>query len=92
MAYSNCYDSFLVSFVCELFYLGLDWNCFFVCRLPEIQYVSPRPPKEDSQLHRLARAGDQAAILDYVSTHGTDNIDELNAGIAGVGIFKLGNY
>jgi hypothetical protein len=56
-------------------------ECPCFCSLPKIQYVSPRPPKEDSELHRLARAGDQAAILNYLTTHGTDNIDELNAGM-----------
>jgi hypothetical protein len=48
--------------------------------LPEIRYVSPRPPKEDSELHRLARAGDAAAIRAFLAVHGNENLDELNAG------------
>lgn len=48
-------------------------------RLPEIQYVSPPPPKIDSELHQLARAANTAGILSFLAINGTDTIDELNA-------------
>ena len=49
-------------------------------RLPEIQYVSPPPPKIDSELHQLARAANTAGILSFLAINGADTIDELNAG------------
>jgi hypothetical protein len=57
-----------------------ELSVIFLLRLPEIVYLSPRPPKADSELHQLARAGDAAALRAFLHTHGSEGIDEQNAG------------
>jgi sugar/nucleoside kinase (ribokinase family) len=61
----------------------------FLFRLPEIVYLSPRPPKADSELHQLARAGDAAALRAFLHTHGSEGIDEQNAGKWGGWSFNI---
>jgi hypothetical protein len=57
-----------------------ELSVIILLRLPEIVYLSPRPPKADSELHQLARARDAAALRAFLHTHGSEGIDEQNAG------------